>query len=110
VTIVIHGYIFLKEHLHQCSGCDPALEFEMRCSSHIQWARRKVAVTLKNDIFFQGRGLEESNKCNQVVFTDCSLFLIGPGALLLVVFHLFAFPVLVLWVELGKGKLSKLRC
>jgi hypothetical protein len=30
---------------------------------------------------------------------------IGPGGLLLVVFHLFAVPVLVLWVQLG-GKVN----
>jgi len=33
----------------------------------------------------------------------CSLFLVGPrGLVLLVVCHLFAVPILVLWVELKK--------
>jgi hypothetical protein len=36
--------------------------------------------------------------------------MIGPGALLLVVSHLFAVPVLVLWVGLGKKKITKLGC
>jgi hypothetical protein len=49
--------------------------------------------------------LEQCNKHTQIVFIDCLLFLIslfGPGGLLLVVSHLFAVRVSVLWAELKK--------
>jgi hypothetical protein len=36
--------------------------------------------------------------------SDWPIVMIGPSGLLLVVSHLFAVPVLVLWVGLEKGK------
>jgi hypothetical protein len=39
-----------------------------------------------------------------------SIITIGPGGLLLVVPHLFAIPVSILWVELQKIKITKLGC
>ncbi len=57
-----------------------------------------------------GGSLEQPNKHSQIIFIDCSLFLsdwvhslIGPSGLLLVVSHLFAVPVLVLWEGLEKS-------
>jgi hypothetical protein len=35
---------------------------------------------------------------------------IGPGGLLLIVSHLFAVPVLILWVGMKKKKRTKLEC
>jgi hypothetical protein len=56
------------------------------------------------------RAMEEYTKSSQMVFIDSSLFLIdeivliASSGLLLVVSHLFAVPVLVLWVGVEKNK------
>jgi hypothetical protein len=47
------------------------------------------------------------NKCDLTAapcFFNWPIIMIGPGGLLLVVFHLFAVSVLVLWVGLEKSK------
>jgi hypothetical protein len=56
------------------------------------------------------RAMEEYTKSSQMVFIDSSLFLIdeivliASSGLLLVVSHLFAVAVLVLWVGVEKNK------
>jgi len=54
-------------------------------------------------------------ECNKFDLTalsvsDWPIIIIGPGGLLLVVPHLFAVPVLVLWVGLPKKYTTKLGC
>jgi hypothetical protein len=57
--------------------------------------------------------MEQSNKQIQIIFIDCSPVsdwldsLIGPSGLLLVVSHVYAVPVSVLWVGLEKKLVIK---
>jgi len=66
------------EHLHQHSVCDPALEIldEVYQSNLVDPVESSESTgNPKNLIAF--RALEQSNKDSQIVFIDCSLFLIG---------------------------------
>jgi hypothetical protein len=52
----------------------------MRYSSEIQQIHWKIAVTLEKYTAFREsprRTLEQSNKYSQIIFIDCSPFLIG---------------------------------
>jgi hypothetical protein len=75
-----------------------------KCSIGCRWREKKELKSIQNGTQMGIRMRKQLDRKGVVGSDiDCSLFLIGPGALLLVVFHLHAFPVLVLWVELGKG-------
>jgi len=66
------------ERLHQHSVCDPALEIldEVYQSNLVDPVESSESTgNPKNLIAF--RALEQSNKDSQIVFIDCSLFLIG---------------------------------
>jgi len=71
------------EHLHQCSGCDPALEIldEVHQSNPVNLLLLEDCwdpeIFLNLSVQSPGGVLEQSNKHNPIVLIDCSLFLIG---------------------------------
>jgi hypothetical protein len=110
------------EHLHQRSVCDPALKIleEVHHSNPANPLEdsckpENVHTAFRERLWRASRGaLEQANKHSQMVFIDCSLFLIwldsliGPCCwLLLVVSHLFAVSLSVLWVGLEKCLVMK---
>ncbi len=78
-SFAVDRRIKLSERLHQCSVCGPALKI-------LDEVQQSYPVNLLEDCCdpgkmhrFQGPAgaLEESNKYSQIVFIDCSLFLMG---------------------------------
>jgi hypothetical protein len=84
-----------------CSVCDPELEILDEVQQSDESLKDCFDPGKKHSFQSPGGALEQSNKHSQTVFIDCSLFLIGcligSGGLLLVVSHLFAVPLSVLW-------------
>jgi hypothetical protein len=68
----------LLEHLQQSLVCDPALESWMRSGPSVNGVEACWDLETNHSVQQSpGKALEQSNKHGQIVFIDCSLFLIG---------------------------------
>jgi hypothetical protein len=65
------------EHLHQHSVCDPALEILDEVHQWIRWAGRLLGPEKNHSFQSREEDLEQCKKHSQIVFVDCSMFLIG---------------------------------
>jgi hypothetical protein len=101
----------IEEHVHQRSVCDSALKIldEVHEPSSVNPLEGYYDPEKLHSFQSPGRNLEQFNKRSQIIFSDHSLFLfsldslIGTSGLLLVVSHLLAVLVSVLWVGFEKS-------
>ncbi len=101
----------MEEHVHQRSVWDSALDIldEVHEPTSVNPLEDYCDPESLQSFQSPGRDLEQFNTRGQVIFIDHSLFLfsldrlISPSGLLLVVSHLLAVPVSVLWVGFQKS-------
>jgi hypothetical protein len=78
-SFAVDRCIKLPEHLHQCLVCGPALKIldEVQLSYPVNPPEDCCDPGKMHSFQGPAGALEESNKYSQIVFTDCSLFLMG---------------------------------
>jgi hypothetical protein len=98
----------LKEQLQQCSVCDPGNQK----SEHASLAQQNgFGTAFSHSLRRLAKRIAKSKEKSVInmiglllLVSDLPIIMIDPVGLLLVVSHLFAVPVLVLWVGLEKSK------